>query len=465
MSMPQNINSIHFVGIAGCGMSALAKIMLAKGVRVSGSDIVGGNRVDELTQMGCEFFCGHSAGNVKDCDVVVYSSAVSHENVELVSARENSIPVVHRSDVLVWLMDQARVCIGVVGTHGKTTTTSLLSFVLERMGLSPSFAIGGEVVDFSTNAMWGGDEFFVAELDESDGSFEKASPDIVIMTNIDNDHIGGACYADMDGMLEAYRRFIDKLPAGAKVFYCAKDRRLQELAEFFEDSGPQFFSYGFDLDCDAVAKDIDLKMRSSEFTFVFGEESARINLPIPGVHNVMNMVAVAGVCSALKANVGAVSEVIEGFSGIKRRFEVHLDCDDLMVVEDYGHHPNEIKATLESASRLNKRIVMVFQPHRFSRTKELFDDFVECFSGVEVLIITNVYAACENPIVGAGGQDLAVACRKHGYKDVIFAADNTQVPQIVSQVVHSGDVVVVQGAGDIHAIVNDVCCTLLEGKK
>ncbi len=445
---------VHFVGIGGYGMSALALMLLDLGHQVSGSDPVRNARVERLVRRGCVFFNEQDGRHDTGAPWVVYSTAVRPDNPELQAARARGCRLLHRSELLDELLRAKRASVGVVGAHGKSTTTAMLAFLLTRAGLDPSFAVGGELVDLDANARAGLGEVFVAELDESDGSFERSHPATAILTNIDHEHVGsGNHYETFADLKAAYARFVRGIPRDGRVYFASHDPALRELEAGMGGEGPGFRSFGYGSQDWICASDVVLDGLGSSFRVRIRDRGElAVKLSVPGRHNVTNSLPVLDAGMALGIAPERVAEILSFFKGVKRRFEVIMKTrHNVWVVEDYGHHPAEIRATLDVAALLHRRVVAVFQPHRYSRTKELFDDFVRCFAGVDVLIVTEIYPASEPAIEGVSGQALYEGFLRAGYPQVHFAPDKAAVPEMLAQRVCPGDVVLMLGAGDIHA--------------
>ena len=451
----RRIERVHFVGIGGVGMSGIAEVLATLGYRVSGSDVKEGPATRRLQGMGVRVFLGHEASQVEGVDVVVVSSAVRRDNPEVVRARELRVPVVPRAEMLAELM-RFRQGIAVAGTHGKTTTTSLVASVLAEGGLDPTFVIGGRLNSAGTHARLGAGHYLVAEADESDASFLHLLPVVAVVTNIDADHMdtyGG----DFDRLRAAFLEFLHRLPFYGLAVLCVDDPVVRALLG--EVSRP-VLTYGFSLEADLRAVDVRQERLQTSFRAVRGAtgEALDLVLNLPGRHNVLNALAAVAVGRELGVSGEAIGQALGSFQGIGRRFQVFgpvaAGTGQVLLVDDYGHHPREIAATIQAAraSWPDRRLVVAFQPHRYSRTRDLIDDFAGVLSEVDVLVLLEVYAAGEAPIPGVDGRALARAIRARGRVEPIFVAETRELPGVLARVVADGDVLVTMGAGDIGAV-------------
>lgn len=448
------IKKIHFVGVGGIGMSGIAELLLNQGYRVSGSDLRESDTTARLAELGGEIIIGHSAENITEVDVVVTSTAVKADNPEVVEALRQHVAVIPRAEMLAELM-RMKYGIAIAGTHGKTTTTSMMSVVLHHAGIDPTAVIGGKLDAFGSNAKLGRGKFLVAEADESDGSFMHLSPTIAVVTNIDADHLD--FYTGIDEIKQIFIDFINKVPFYGRAILCLEDRNIQEILPAVKK---RFTTYGFSSQADFYAEDIQQRQGRTSFTaFYQGEELGRISFRMPGRHSVLNALSVIAVAHELEIPFQTIIGGFRNFGGLQRRFELREEINNIMIIDDYGHHPAEIKATLSAAkSSWNKRVIAVFQPHRFSRTAALFDDFLTAFYQADQLVITDVYAAGEDPIEGASGEKLAQGIVEHGHKAVTYRNSLEEVAEFVAGIVEPGDMVVTLGAGNI----NQVCRLLAE---
>jgi UDP-N-acetylmuramate--alanine ligase len=446
---------IHFVGIGGAGMSGIAEVMLNLGYRISGSDRRSGQVIEQLRAQGAEIVIGHNAANIAGADAVVISSAVKEDNPEVAAARAERIPVVPRAEMLAELM-RFRFGIAVAGTHGKTTTTSLVASLLAEGGLDPTFVIGGRLNSAGTNARLGTGEFLVAEADESDASFLYLQPMMAVVTNIDADHMttyGG----DFDRLRGTFIEFLHHLPFYGQAVLCIDDDEVRGL---LPQLARPVTTYGFDPDADLQAMDVRQEGLRTHFTVKFAEDEVLlpVTLNMPGRHNVLNALAAIAVARDLGVDNASISSALDKFEGIGRRFQVNDGCQtangEVMLVDDYGHHPREVDATISAIREgwPERRLVLVFQPHRYTRTQEQFDDFAQVLSQADVLVLTEVYAAGETPIAGADGRSLSRAIRARGQVDPVFVDPVTDLPELLQGLVQDGDVVAMMGAGDIGAM-------------
>lgn len=448
----RRINCVHFVGIGGSGMSGIAEVMLSLGYRVQGSDLKNNASVQRLKNLGATIFIGHDGENIRDADAVVVSSAVDESNPEVAAARVELMPIVQRAEMLAELM-RFRYSIAVAGTHGKTTTTSLVASVLAEGGLDPTFVIGGRLKSADSNARLGQGEYLVAEADESDASFVHLKPMLAIVTNIDADHMS-TYDGDIEKLRSSFVEFLHNLPFYGLAILCADDPGVNEVLGLI---GRSTVTYGVDCDADIRAEDIEFSEGLTRFRVVRPdkEEPLHISLRLPGLHNVRNALAAIAVAEELQIADQAVVEALEGFEGIDRRFqiqgEVKTENGHVMLVDDYGHHPTEIAATIEAARAgwPGKRIVLAFQPHRYSRTRDLMDDFAAVLSEADVLILLEVFAAGEDPIAGADGRAISRAVRSRGGVEPIFVEELDGLAQVLESVLADGDLVLTMGAGDI----------------
>lgn len=442
-----NINHLFFVGIGGIGMSGIAEILLNQGFRVSGSDLAMTEVTRHLVDMGATVYEGHNPDNLRDVDVLVYSSAVAMENPEVVAAIERKIPVIRRAEMLAEVM-RLHHGIAVAGTHGKTTTTSMLGMVLIEGKKDPTVIVGGKLHAFGgTNARLGGGEFMVVEADEFDRSFLKLNPSIAILTTLEEEHLD--IYSSLDDLKNAFVEFANKVPFYGFVALCLDEPALQEIL-------PQIMrkvvTYGFSSQADIQAVDLVQKENRASFTVLrHGVEVGAIQLGVPGEHNVQNALAAIAVSLELDIPFEDIKTALDSFAGAFRRFEVKAEVGDIMVVDDYAHHPTEVKVTLRGIkSGWRRRVVCVFQPHTFTRTRDFYKDFGRSFMNADLLIVTDIYPARERPIQGVTGELIADAARSFGHKNVMYVPDKNDVPALLSEVVRPGDLVITMGAGDIY---------------
>ncbi|MFT7387903.1 MAG: UDP-N-acetylmuramate--alanine ligase [Candidatus Endobugula sp.] len=459
----RRIKRIHFIGIGGAGMSGIAEVLLNQGYTISGSDLRGSAVVDRLQSMGAEVFIGHRMDNVIGADVIVNSSAVDEDNPEIVSARTHRIPVVRRAEMLAELM-RYRHGIAVAGTHGKTTTTSLITSIFAAEGLDPTFVIGGLVNSTGSNAKLGTSHYLIAEADESDASFLHLQPMVAVITNIDADHMD-TYEGDFSRLKKTFIEFIHNLPFYGLLVACGDDPVIQELLPYISR---QVITYGFNEGNDYRAFAVDQNKTQTHFrveSHRFSEvKHIDINLNMPGNHNVLNALAAVAIATDENVSIDAIQRGLSGFEGVGRRFQIygeypvtHVNSVDIerggtaMLVDDYGHHPREVDATIQAvrAGWPGRRLVMIYQPHRYSRTRDLYEDFIDVLSKVDVLILLDVYSAGEELIVGADGRHLSRSIRNRGKVDPIFVEGVEGVPAIVKEVVMPNDIVMTQGAGNV----------------
>jgi UDP-N-acetylmuramate--alanine ligase len=446
--MFRKIQHIHFVGIGGAGMSGIAEVLLTLGYHVSGSDLQESETVQRIRALGGTVFIGHAAANVGVAQVVVISSAVSPTNPEVLAAKAKVVPVIPRAEMLAELM-RLKYGVAIAGAHGKTTTTSLVANVLAEGGLDPTIVIGGKVNALGSHARLGRGDLLVAEADESDGSFMKLSPTVVVVTNVDQEHLD--YYQTMERLCEAFLEFINKIPFYGLAVLCADDPHLSALLSRVIK---RHQTYGLSASADLVGTDIELHLGVTEFSArLRGEPLGRFRVAMPGVHNVRNALAAIAVGLELGVSVPHIAQALAEFKGVERRFQVLGEKGGIMVVDDYGHHPTEIKATLAAAKNgWGRRLVVLFQPHRYSRTKHLLDEFPAAFRQADQLFLTDIYPAGETPIPGVTGERLAEAFRAAGAPPTTYVSRKDRLVDTVLPTLKRGDVVVALGAGDIGQI-------------
>ena len=440
------IRNIHFVGIGGIGMSGIAEVLLNLGYNVSGSDRALSDVTEHLASIGARIYQGHSPEYVQDADVLVYSSAVSEDNPEVQEALRRKIPVIKRAEMLAELM-RLKFGIAIAGTHGKTTTTSLTGSVLTEGGLDPTLIIGGKVRMLKTNARLGESEFLVAEADEFDKSFLKLIPTIAVITNIEADHLD--CYKDMDDLKSSFVNFANKVPFYGRVIVCLDNPGVQEVLSQIKRS---VTTYGFNKQADIQASSVEFRDGGVAFDVSYMKyKLGRIQLRIPGEHNVLNSLAAIGVGLELDIPFEKIKAGLEKFTGVNRRFEIKAMVNDIMVVDDYAHHPTEIEATLRGARTgwPGRRIVAVFQPHLYSRTRDFYKEFARAFFEADVLVVTDVYPAREEPIPGVDGNLIADTARTLGHREVHYVQNKDELPNFLLDLVRPGDMVITIGAGNI----------------
>jgi len=456
---------VHFIGIGGAGMSGIAEVLVTLGYQVSGSDQNDSLTTRRLVQMGATVHRGHAATNIDNADVVVISSAIKPENPELMAAREQRIPVVPRAEMLAELMRFKR-GIAIAGTHGKTTTTSLVASVLWEGGLDPTFVIGGQLLSAGANAKLGSGQWLVAEADESDGSFLRLNPLIAVVTNIDADHLenyGG----DFNRVKAAFSEFLHRLPFYGLAVLCIDD---EEVAVLAEQMPRHLMRYGFAEQADVRATDVSQDGGSMAFTLHLPDTAPqRVRLNLPGRHNVQNALAAAAIAWQLGVSPAAIASALEKFQGIGRRFNLKGELDTgkgkVLLVDDYGHHPRELEAVFAAARGgwPERRLVVAFQPHRYSRTRDLFDDFAAVLSSCDAVVLTEVYAAGETPVAGADAKSLARAIRARGRIDPVVVASARELAAVLPDVLNDGDLLLMMGAGDIGHVAADIAAHGFEG--
>jgi UDP-N-acetylmuramate--alanine ligase len=442
-----NIKHVYFVGIGGIGMSGIAEILLNQGFRVSGSDLALTEVTRHLADMGATVYEGHDPANLADVDVLVYSSAVALENPEVIAAVERKIPVIRRAEMLAEVM-RLHHGIAVAGTHGKTTTTSMLGMVLIEGGQDPTVIVGGKLHAFGgTNARLGSGEFMVVEADEFDRSFLQLNPSIAILTSLEEEHLD--IYSSLDDLKNAFVEFANKVPFYGFITLCLDEPALQEILPRIMR---KVITYGFSSQADIQAVDLVQKENRSTFTVLReGEELGVIHLGVPGEHNVQNALATVAVSLELGIAFESIKTALDAFTGAFRRFEVKADLRDVLVIDDYAHHPTEVKVTLRGIkSGWRRRVVCVFQPHTYTRTRDFYKDFGGAFMNADLLIVTDVYPARERPIQGVTGEIIADAARSFGHKNVMYIPDKQDIPARLLELVRPGDIVITMGAGDIY---------------
>ena len=455
-----HIKKIHFVGIGGIGMSGIAELLLNQGYAVSGSDLRESDTTRRLAELGGEIHIGHREEHIAGADVVVTSTAVKASNPEVAAAHRQHIAVIPRAEMLAELM-RMKFGIAIAGTHGKTTTTSMMAMVLTHAGVDPTSVIGGKLDAFGSNAKLGRGKFLVAEADESDGSFMHLAPTIAVVTNIDADHLD--FYSGIDEIKEIFVDFINKVPFYGRAVLCLDDPQVQDIIPQVKK---RFLTYGLSSQADFHATEIVHSEGQTGFLAHYqGQELGRISFRMPGLHNVLNALAVVAVAMELGVPFRAIAGGFEAFGGLQRRFQIRDEIDGIMLVDDYGHHPAEVKATLAAArSGWKKRVVAVFQPHRYSRTKCLFEDFLTAFYQADLLVVTDVYAAGEEPIAGVDSERLVDGIREHGHRNAVYRGSLEEAADYLAAVVESNDLVVTLGAGNVNRVC-DLLAARLKGTK
>jgi UDP-N-acetylmuramate--alanine ligase len=439
---------IHFVGIGGIGMSGIAELLLNLGYEVSGSDIQDTPVTARLAHLGGKIFHGHKGENIGEADVVVYSSAVDNDNPEIIEARERYIPVIPRAEMLAELM-RLKYGVAIAGAHGKTTTTSMIASILTSGDLDPTVVIGGRLdIWGGSNAKLGQGDILVAETDESDGSFMALSPTIAVVTNMDYEHMD--YYGHMDAIREAFINFINKIPFYGLAIVCLDNEEIQGIIPHLKK---RYITYGTNSQADLRATNIEREGLDVSFEVLFQNDSlGRVQVGIPGKHNVLNALAAIAVGQELDVQVEDIKEGLKTLGGLARRFQVKGEKDGILLVDDYGHHPTEITAVLETAKECwpEKRLVVVFQPHRYTRTKALYDRFTICFNQTDLLIVAPIYPAGERPIEGVDVEWLCRGIKEHGHREVKLCRHQDEIVQVLLGLIKPGDLVMTLGAGDIY---------------
>jgi len=435
---------MHLIGIGGSGMSGIAEVLINLGYQVSGSDLKPGEATDRLVRLGGRVMHGHDAVNVEGAQVVVYSTAVREENPELRAARAAGIPVIPRADMLAELM-RMKYGIAVGGSHGKTTTSSMIAAVLARGGLDPTLVVGGRLHGLGSNARLGHGQFMVAEADESDGSFLRLSPAVTVITNVDREHLDH--YPDLEAIRQAFVYFANRVPFYGVSILCADDPQVRELLPRVTKRHTR---YGTGADCDVRAADIQLLPHGSRMSVeASGQPLGTLELHVPGHHNALNALAAVAVGLEVEVGFGLIAEALAGFRGVARRFETRGEVAGVRVIDDYGHHPTEMLATLAAARGLGGRVLMIFQPHRFTRTAALMPEFASALAHADHVWVLDIYAAGETPVAGVTGRALAESAARLGAGTVEYAPDGAGAAAAAAREARPGDLVLTLGAGDV----------------
>lgn len=450
----RRVSRIHMIGVGGAGMSGIAEVLMNLGYAVSGSDLRESAVTQRLAELGLALSIGHHADNVADADVVVTSSAVSSDNPELLAARELRVPVVRRAEMLAELM-RYRHGVAVAGTHGKTTTTSLIASIFAEAGQDPTFVIGGVLNGAGSNAQLGASRFLIAEADESDASFLHLQPMVSVVTNIEADHMD-TYDGDFRRLRQTFLEFLHNLPFYGVAVLCLDD---PVVAGLLDEVGRTTLTYGFSKAADYHISAVERQGLVTRFTVERPQgQPLQVELNLPGTHNILNATAAIAVACDEGLSDDAIGRGLAGFAGVGRRFEIlgdrPLAAGSFTLVDDYGHHPTELEATIEAVQQAwpQRRLVMVFQPHRFSRTRDLYDDFVRVLSATDVLLLLDVYSAGEAPVPGADSRSLAAGIRQRGLLDPIYVGAAEAVPEVLSGVLQDGDILLTQGAGNVSTL-------------
>ncbi len=445
--MLKNFNKVHMIGIGGIGMSGISEVLLALNFKVSGSDTTMSETTERLKLLGAEIYEGHHESNITDADVVVYSSAITPDNVELKEAIRRKLPVIRRAEMLAELM-RLKYGVGIAGTHGKTTTTSMVGLVLLEAGFDPTVIVGGKLSGLGgTNARLGKGDFIVVEADEFDRSFLMLTPVIAAITTLEQEHLD--IYKDLEDIKAAFIEFANKVPFYGFVVLCLDEPGLRDI---LPKINRKVITYGLTSQADIKAYDISFKENNSRFKVMYKNlDAGEFEINIPGIHNVKNSLVAVTIAHELGVEFDKIRTALKKFTGVYRRFELKGIINDLIVVDDYAHHPTEVSATLSAIrSGWKKRIVAVFQPHLYSRTRDFYQEFAQSFLDSDVFICTDVYPARENPIEGITGELIVEAAKKFGHKNVIYVENKHEIPNVLLEVVQQGDFVITMGAGDIY---------------
>ena len=455
----RKLKHIHMIGIGGTGMNGIAELLLNMGYTISGTDITRNEATQRLARLGAKISIGHKAEKVEGADVVVVSSAIKDGNVEVEEARRQKIPIIPRAEMLAELM-RMKYGIAVAGSHGKTSTTSMIAQVLESGGFDPTIIVGGRLNTLGAHAKLGGGDFIVAEADESDRSFLYLSPFIAVLTNLDDEHLD--YYITIDEIKKTFVNFANKVPFYCPVVLCLDDPNLQALIPSLER---RIINYGFSAQADIFARDKQFEKFSSTSTLFWkSKRLGKLRLNVPGNHSIYNAMAAVAVGLDLDIPLRLILQALESYKEAGRRFELKKEVDDIMIIDDYAHHPTEIRATLEAAKKgWARRVVAVFQPHRFTRLSILMKNFATSFNQADVLIITEIFPAGEDPIAGISGRVLYEEIEQFGHKNVFFEPNTKKIPSLVGKVAQPGDMILVMGAGNIYQIIPDII-KILEGR-
>jgi len=450
------VRQVHFIGVGGIGMSGLAEILRTLEFDVSGSDLKDGETTRRLARLGVRIDLGHRAENVHGADVVVYSSAIRDDNPEIVEARALNIPVISRAEMLAELM-RLKYGIGIAGSHGKTTTTSLVATVLRAAGLDPTVVVGGRMEALGTNAQLGAGDLLVAEADESDGSFLRLSPTIAVVTNIDPEHL--EFYETHHALKEAFLEFIERVPFYGLAVLCLDHPAVQDL---LPRVARRHVTYGLSPQADYFARSVTFRGIFTSFVaYKRGEPLGEFTVRMPGHHNVLNCLAALAVADELEVPLDVIKEALQTFHGVARRFSVVAEVLGVTLIDDYGHHPAEVVATLEAArGAFSERVLVAFQPHRFTRTQSLFEEFTRAFNKADTVLLADIYPAGEKPIPGISSERLARAIAEHGHHHVRYVPDRREIAEELASLARAGDVVIALGAGDINKVLKDVAVAI-----
>jgi UDP-N-acetylmuramate--alanine ligase len=454
------VRHVHFIGVGGIGMSGLAEILRTLEFEVSGSDMKQGETTQRLARLGVRVDIGHRAENVRGADVVVYSSAIDPRNPEIAEAQRNGTPVIPRAEMLAELM-RVKYGVAIAGSHGKTTTTSLVATILGAAGFDPTVVVGGRMHVWGTNAKLGAGDLLVAEADESDGSFLRLTPTIAAVTNIDPEHLD--FYGTHDKVKEAFVQFVQKVPFYGLAVLCLDHPSVQEMLPRI---GRRHVTYGLSPQADYSARAVGFhKLRTSFVGYKNGRALGEFVVQMPGQHNVLNCLAAIAIADELEVPLDVMKDALAGFRGVARRFTIVAEVNGVSLIDDYGHHPAEVLATLAAARKaFDGRVIVAFQPHRHTRTHHLFDDFTRAFNDCDRLMLLDIYAAGEAPIEGVSSARLAEAIRKHGHHAVSYEPDRAKIATLLAAEARPGDCVIALGAGDVNRLLKDVQALLAAGQ-
>jgi UDP-N-acetylmuramate--alanine ligase len=446
------LKNIHMVGIGGTGMNGIAEVLLNLGYGISGTDINENEATQRLARLGAKISIGHSADKVRGADVVVISSAIQKDNVEVEEARRLKIPIIPRAEMLAELM-RMKYGVAVAGSHGKTSTTSMIAQVLVQAGFDPTIVVGGRLNTIGASGKLGTGDFIVAEADESDRSFLYLSPFIAVLTNLDHEHLDQ--YKTLEEIKNTFVNFSNKVPFYSPVIMCLDDPNLQSLIPKLER---RIITYGFSAQADVFSRDPQFEKFTSSSTLHWkGKEIGKLKLSVPGLHNIYNAMAAVAVGLDLDIPIPTILDALKKYSGIGRRFELKKEVNDILIIEDYAHHPTEIRATLEAAKKgWTNRTVVIFQPHRYTRLSLLMKEFATCFNQADILILTDIYPAGEKPIEGISGEVLYRKIQEFGHKNVHYEKDRTKIPALVEKIARPKDILFVLGAGNINRIIPEI---------
>ncbi|MFC1517868.1 UDP-N-acetylmuramate--L-alanine ligase [Candidatus Margulisiibacteriota bacterium] len=457
---------IHFIGIGGAGMSAIARILLLQGYHITGSDAKESANTLRLQELGAHVFIGHDTSHIREANIIVASAAIKADNIELIAASKRNLEIYGRAQMLSWLMSQAKTSIAFAGTHGKTTTSSMASLLFIRTKLKPTFLVGSELLDLGTNADMGDWDYFLAEADESDGSILQLDPTIMVLTNIEADHLEH--FGNFENIIDTFAKCVEKLPKDKGVLITQGDQWgvkgfLKKLKE--ENKLPaKVVTYGLEADMDLRPGNIRLREHGSKFTVFYKDKQlGEVELSIPGTHNILNALSIIACGFEAGLSFAQISVNLKSFTGTKRRFNLIGDVQNVLIFDDYGHHPTEIAATLEAAkhSWQDRRLICIFQPHRYTRTMFLAHEFAQCFQHADIVILTDIYAAYEKPIPGIT-TDAIVKLMKE--KTPVYIPKKEEISNYIAEHAQSGDLIITMGAGDIHIVAKEILSRLKQRK-